>query len=41
MISVSKTGQNVSISKQSKNPPKKNFINIVDKESEKPKIKKT
>ena len=33
MISMSKTGHNVSISKQSKNQPKKNFINIVDKES--------
>lgn len=41
MISVSKTGHNVSISRQSKNLPKKSFANIVDKQNDKPDIKKT
>lgn len=42
MISVSKTGHNVSISRQSKNLPKKSLANKVDnKESERPNIRKT
>ncbi len=41
MISVSRTGHNVSMSRNSKKPAKKSFVKIVDKESEKPYIRKT
>jgi hypothetical protein len=41
MISVSKTGHNVSMSRNSKKPVKKSFVNIVDKEAQKPHIRVT